>query len=181
MPRRKTYCWRRIDFPGLEILQLTQDVTDIEARSTIIDGGEGQFSLQLIWTLDAAWRSRSLELVQDARDGAKSLRIERGQRSWLVNDKLRPDLTDCSEIDVSATPFCNGLALRALRHEPGELTALYVSAHDLSVQPSRQRYEQVGDRGWRYVDLGAAKGFEAMLDFDRDGVVERYEGLFERV
>jgi uncharacterized protein len=177
----RTYCWRRLDFAGLEMLQLTQDAQGIEAHATIIDAGEGQFSLQALWMLDADWRSCSLELTQESRDGVKTLRIERGQRSWLVNDKLRPDLADCLEVDVSATPFCNGLALHALGHEPGELTALYVDASGLSVQPSRQRYERLGDRRWRYVDLGVAKGFEAVLDFDRDGIVERYEGLFERV
>jgi hypothetical protein len=28
--------------------------------------------------------------------------------------------------------------------------------------------------------LGVASGFEAVLDFDDDGLVTRYEGLFER-
>jgi uncharacterized protein len=177
----KTYCWRRLDFPGLEILQFRRDASGIEACGTIIDAGEGQFSLQALWSLGADWRSRSLELTQESREGTKTLRIERGQRSWIVDDKLRPDLAECLEVDVSATPFCNGLALRRFGHEPGELTALYVDASDLSVQPSRQRYERLGERRWRYVDLGAAKGFEAVLDFDRDGIVERYEGLFERV
>jgi hypothetical protein len=177
----KTYCWRRLDFTGLEILQLKRDANGIEGCATIIDAGEGQFSLQALWSLDADWHSRSLELTQESREGTKTLRIERGQRSWIVDDKLRPDLAECLEVDVSATPFCNGLALRELGHEPGELTALYVDASDLSVQPSRQRYERLGERRWRYVDLGAAKGFEAVLDFDADGIVERYEWLFERV
>jgi uncharacterized protein len=59
--------------------------------------------------------------------------------------------------------------------------ALYVDASDLSVQPSRQRYERLGERQWRYVDLGVAKGFKAVLDFDEDGIVTTYEGLFERI
>jgi hypothetical protein len=177
----RTYCWRRLDFAGLEILQLAQDAHGVEARATIIDAGDGRFSLQAIWSLDTDWRSRSLELTQDSADGVKVLRIERGQRSWVVNDKLRPDLADCMEVDLSATPFCNGLALHGLKNAPGELTALYVEASDLTVQASRQRYEQVGPRKWRYVDLGVADGFKAVLDFDEDGLVTKYEGLFERV
>lgn len=176
-----TYCWRRIDFPGIELMRLTQAANGIEARSTIIDGGDGKFALHAAWMLDAQWRSRSLNLTQRSADGERSLRIERGQRGWIVDEKLRPDLADCLEIDVSATPFCNGLALHALGHEPSELTALYVDAADLSVQPSRQAYERLDPRKWRYVDLGVAKGFEAVLDFDEDGLVTKYEGLFERV
>lgn len=177
----KTYAWRRIDFPGLEILHLAKDANGVEAHATIIDAGEGQFSLQAVWKLDANWRSRSLELTQNSAAGVKTLRIERGQRGWLVDERPRPDLAECLEVDVSATPFCNGLALHGLGRRPGELTALYVDASDLSVQPSRQAYEQLGDRQWRYVDLGVAKGFTAILDFDADGLVTKYEGLFERV
>ncbi len=178
---QKTYSWHRLDFYGLEILHLTKSANGVEARSTIIDAGDGLFSLQAIWRLDADWRSRSLQLTQTSTAGEKTLRIERGQRGWVVDDRARPDLEECLEIDVSATPFCNGLALHALGHEPGELTALYVDATDLNVQPSRQRYERLGERKWRYVDLGVANGFEAVLDFDDDGIVERYEGLFDRI
>ena len=175
-----TYCWRRLDFVGLEILQLTRDEHALGAHASIIDAGAGQFSLRIEWTLDPTWRARTLKLTQQTRLGVKTLQIERGRRGWVVDDKPRPDLNDCLEVDVSATPFCNGLALHALAHEPGELTALYVDATDLSVRPARQRYERVSERKWRYIDLGVARGFEAVLDFDEDGLVTRYEGLFER-
>jgi hypothetical protein len=180
MTGTRTYCWRRLDFVGLEMLQLRHDKHGLEAHASIIDAGAGQFSLGIVWKLEPTWRSRTLKLTQQSRNGIKTLHIERGQRGWLVNDNPRPDFGDCLEVDVSATPFCNGLALHALAHEPGELTALYVDASDLSVQASRQRYERVGVRKWRYIDLGVASGFEAVLDFDDDGLVTRYEGLFER-
>lgn len=181
MSHTKTYSWRRLDFPGLEILQLEHRANSIDARSTIIDSGDGHFSLTTHWTLDLAWRALSLDLELISRSGAKTLRIERGARGWIIDGHPRPDLADCIEIDVSATPFCNGLALHALDHHPGEITALYVDASDLSVQPSRQAYKRIGPRQWRYVDLGVVKGFKAILDFDEDGLVTRYEGLFERV
>jgi hypothetical protein len=91
---------------------------------------------------------------------------------------VRADLDGCAEIDVSATPFCNGLALRHLGEKPGELTALFVRAPDLTVQPSRQCYERL-ENGWCYVDLGVAKGFTAVLTFDDHLIVRDYEGLFE--
>jgi hypothetical protein len=180
MTKVTTYCWRRLDFIGLEILQLEQDEQGLKAHASIIDAGAGQFSLWMELTLDMTWRSRALKLTQRSRAGMKTLRIERGQTGWIVDAKPRPELSACLEVDVSATPFCNGLALHALAHEPGEMTALHVDASDLSVQPSRQRYERLDERKWRYIDLGVARGFEAVLDFDEDGLVTRYEGLFER-
>ena len=49
------------------------------------------------------------------------------------------------------------------------------------MERSRQRYDRVGPNRVRFVDLGVAAGFEADLDLDDDGLVLRYEGLFERV
>lgn len=172
--------WKRLDFPGLEIMTIEQDAKGWRARSMITDGSDEPFGMQCDWRLDQAWRSRSLQLSRLDAAGEAHLRIERaGPGSWIVDGTPRPDLEGCAEIDLSATPFCNGLALKHLNQQPGELVALYVLASALSVEPSRQRYERLGERQWRYVDLGAAKGFTAVLDFDSDGLASHYEGLFE--
>jgi uncharacterized protein len=172
--------WRKLDFPGLEIMTLNEDAEGWRARSVIADGGDEPFGMTCEWRLDRDWRSRSLDLSCFGDTGERTLNIVReGPSGWRINSEARPDLEGCAEIDLSATPFCNGLALRRLSYEPGEMTALYVLAPALSVEPSRQRYERLGERQWRYVDLGAAKGFTAVLDFDSDGFVRHYEGLFE--
>jgi hypothetical protein len=171
--------WKRIDFPGFETLHLDGDADGLRARSVIVDNGDTPFGLTADWRLDRDWVSRSLHLTLIRDAGVRELAIARtGATSWRVDGEPRPDLEGCLEVDVSATPFCNGLALRRLGREPGELTALYVLASDLSVQPSRQRYERAG-ADWRYVDLGAAKGFTAVLRFDKDLIVRDYEGLFQ--
>jgi hypothetical protein len=171
--------WKRIDFPGFETLHLEKDADGIRARSVIIDNSDEPFALTADWRLDRDWVSRSLQLTLIHDGGVRELAIGRtGPQSWRIDGEPRPDLDGCLEVDVSATPFCNGLALRRLGHRPGELTALYVLASELSVEPSRQRYERAGDN-WRYVDLGAAKGFEAVLQFDSEGIVRHYGGLFE--
>jgi hypothetical protein len=172
--------WRRLDGPGLEVLSLHEDVDGVTVRSVIIDAGDQPFGMTAAWQLDRNWRSRSLLLqVTDGGAATRQLQIvRRGPMAWEIDGTMRPDLDGCAEIDVSATPFCNGLALRHLGEQPGELTALYVLAPDLTVQPSRQRYEKL-ENGWRYVDLGAAAGFTAVLTFDENLIVRDYEGLFE--
>lgn len=161
-------------------MSLDEGVEGWQARSVITDGGDEPFGMICDWRLDHDWRSRSLELTRVAPNEERRLSIVRtGPSSWNVDGAPWPDLDGCAEIDLSATPFCNGLALRGLAYEPGELFALYILAPALTVEPSRQRYDKLGERRWRYVDLGAAKGFSAALDFDSDGLVRRYEGLFE--
>jgi hypothetical protein len=51
----------------------------------------------------------------------------------------------------------------------------------MTVVRSRQRYDRLGPNRLRFVDLGVAAGFEADLEVDDEGLVHRYEHLFERV
>src|SRR5688572_17349958 len=171
--------WRRLDEPGLEILHLKQTGHGVEVVSNLTFGGEPSFALGYEWVLDASWRTRALTL-EVAGPTKRVVKIERmGDISWSVDGVAREDLNGCHEVDVSATPFCNGLAIRRLGGHSGEITALYVIAPELSLEPSRQRYERRGERRWGYIDLGAVKGFEADLELDEEGIVRRYEGLFE--
>jgi hypothetical protein len=177
-----SYCWRRVDQHGLEQLRLEVGERGITGHATIVDCGADPFVLRLAWALDAEWRSKSLRLALEKGPDIKSLRIERAATGWLIDGAARPDLDGCDEIDVSATPLCNALAIRATGEaQSRELTALYADAANLTVQPSRQRYERLADRQWRYLDLGVAAGFTAILDLDEDGLVTDYEGLFARI
>jgi hypothetical protein len=48
---------------------------------------------------------------------------------------------------------------------------------ELEVVEARQRYEPLGVRQLRF----SSGDFTAVLDFDDEGLVERYEGLAERI
>ncbi len=160
-------------------MTLSRDASGISVRSTLIHVGEESYGLRYRWELDATWRTRTLRI--DRTDSIeKSLLIERtGETDWRVDGKSRPDLAGCHEVDVSATPFCNGLAIRRMEEADGELLALFVEASVLTCQPSRQRYERLGPRAWQYIDKGVSAGFTARLDLDDEGLVAKYEHLFE--
>ncbi len=171
--------WRRVDEPGLELMTLSRIRAGIDACSTVIHAGAEGFGLRYRWELDASWRTRRLRI--DRTDAIeKSLLIERiGDTGWQIDGEVRPDLAGCHEVDVSATPFCNTLAIRRLGEAGGEMLALFVDAPALTCQPSRQRYEPLGHRAWRYIDKGVSDGFTARLDLDEDGLVAKYQHLFE--
>ncbi len=173
--------WRRIDEPGLELMALSRTADGLSVVSSLVHAGAESFGLRYRWELDADWRTRKLQLdTVNARE--KSLMIERtGDATWRVDGKPRPDLNGCVEVDVSATPFCNGLAIRRMGEADGELIALFVDAPALSVEPSRQRYERRGPRAWQYIDKGVSAGFTARLDLDAEGLVANYEHLFEAI
>lgn len=172
--------WRRLDQPGLELAHIKIEPRGIVVSSTVIDGGNRPFSLRYLWSLDTTWRTRSLRITH--MDGIdRGLTLEHtGDASWKIDNAPAPHLDGCIELDLSATPFCNTLAMKRLTRD-GALTAAYISGEDLSVVPSRQRYERISDTHWRYFDLGVAAGFSANLHVDEHGLVRTYEGLFEAI
>lgn len=173
--------WRRLDEPGLELMTLSRNGSRLSIRSTVIHAGADGFALRYRWDLDTEWRTRSMR-IERMDDIEKSLLVERtGDATWRIDGEERPDLAGCHEVDVSATPFCNSLAIRRLGNAGGELLALFVDAPSLTCQPSRQRYEPLRSRAWRYVDRGVADGFTARLDLDEEGLVATYEHLFEAI
>jgi uncharacterized protein len=171
--------WRRVDEPGLEVLEVTPDEGGFCASSTIVHAGAEPHGVSYVWLLDRNWRTRRLDL-RLAVPTLRELSIERVSDGWLIDGRRDARLAACDEIDLSATPFCNSLAINQLGG-PGELTTLYVSVPSLVLSPSRQRYESLGGARWRYIDLGVARGFQADLKIDEDGLVVSYEGLFEAI
>lgn len=169
--------WRRLDEPGLELLSIVPGAGGLRALSTIVHAGAHAFAASYDWQLDARLRTRRLNL-RLASPSVREMTFDRTASGWAVDGMERPDLAACEEIDLSATPFCNSLAMRLLNGS-GELTALFVDLPSLQLLPSRQRYVDLGGGRWRYVDLGVAEGFEAVLKVDADGFVLDYEGLFE--
>lgn len=171
--------WRRIDQPGLELARIEIASRGVTVCSMLVDGGSAPRGLRYLWMLDKDWRTRSLRL-ESMTDEDRWLHIERsGVASWRIGGRPAEHLDGCQELDLSATPFCNTLGIRRASEEDEDFTAACISATDLSVTPSRQRYEKLSPRKWRYQDLGVADGFTAILDLDGDGLVKTYEGLFE--
>lgn len=172
--------WRRTDVEGLERLELTVAPEGVTARSTVLCHGEGGFRLDHHWRLDPQWRTLSVSIERWNVDGHGRLLIERAGKGWKVAGQPRPDLDGAEEPDLSVTPFCNTFPIRRTS-ESLTLDTAFIDGPTLTVVRSRQRYDRRGPYRLRYVDLGVSAGFEADLVVDEQGLVLRYEHLFERI
>lgn len=184
MTRTQVLFWRRTDVQGLERLALNIGTDRIEAASTLVCAESGGFRLDHEWILSPDWRAQSVKVRRWDAQGERSLVLERDGDGWKVDGVLRSDLGGAEEPDLSVTPFCNSFPIRRTPREPGASLALataYIDADRMTVERSSQRYDRQGDRRLRYVDLGLSRGFEADLLVDEEGLVVRYEHLFERV
>ncbi|HYE38360.1 MAG TPA: putative glycolipid-binding domain-containing protein [Ramlibacter sp.] len=180
----KILFWRRTDVEGLERLALTVTPQGVTAESTVLCLEDGGFRIDHRWELDGGWRAQRVTVERLDAQGHGVLRLERAGRGWLVDGIPRADLVGAEEPDLSVTPFCNTFPIRrAPRQAGGRLTldTAFIDGAALTVTRSKQRYERLGPGRLRYVDLGVSAGFEADLEVDDEGLVLRYEQLFERV
>ena len=176
--------WRRTDVQGLERLALTVSHDEVVAESTSLCLEDGGFRLDHRWRLTPDWSARSLEVERWGASEHQWLTLERSGDGWLVDGEPRSDLDGAEEPDLSVTPFCNTFPIRRTPTGGGgslTLDTCYIDAAAMTVQRSRQRYDRLGPNRVRYIDLGVSSGFEADLEVDDDGLVLRYEHLFERV
>lgn len=174
--------WRTLYRPGLEVLDAQPVAQGWRVRSTLVQAGEAAFSARYDWLLTPGWRTIHLRLTLFAEQDT-TLFIERAEGAgWRVNGQARADLEGCDEIDVSATPFCNTLAMRQMGDaSQRNFSMLYVPLPSLQLRPFSQSYERLGPRRWRYASTGLSGDFQAELAVDEYGLVQQYQGLFEAV
>lgn len=187
---KRSIMWSPVGEPGLEYLRLTEDAGQILADGTILRVTENKpFRVHYRIRCDAEWRVREVD-VGLSDDASQNIKLKAdGKGGWTDSsgNSVLP-LTGCIEVDISATPFTNTLAIRRMRLKPGEsaeLVAAYIAIPEMEVEPSRQRYtclEVSSDGGlYRYEDKGLFQGFCAAIRVDSDGLVVDYPELFRRV
>lgn len=179
MARTVVY-WRRADLTGLERLELEVEADAVTAHGSLINLEAGGLRIEHRWRLTPDWRALAVRVERWNDGGHAALRLERTSEGWNVDGAPRPDLSGAEEPDLSVTPFCNTLPIRRTR-DSLTLDVAYMDGAALTVARSRQRYERLASDRLRYVDLGLSKGFTAELEVDGEGLVRRYEHLFERV
>jgi hypothetical protein len=87
---------------------------------------------------------------------------------------------------ISATPFTNTLVIRRTSLKPGDsldLSVAYLSVPAMQFEAKRQRYTclEVNGQGARYRFEDLSSKFRADIQFDSNGLVTDYSGLFHSV
>lgn len=185
---RRDVIWAAAEGAGFEHLRLAWDDSGVVADGLVVVEADGTlFRARYDVRCDAEWRVRSVRVAMlDDDPRTLDLRHEDG-RGWSTGDGLElVAFRECTEVDISATPFTNTLPVRRLGLKPGEaadLKVTYIDLPMLSVAPERQRYSclETRDDGALYRFDAIPSGFTADLPLDADGLVLDYPGLFRRV
>jgi hypothetical protein len=131
---------------------------------------------------DQAWSARSVTIKQTLGDAQRRFRLERAGDGWLIDGARDPRLDRCAEPDLGLTPSTNALAIRRLGLAVGqaaEIRCAWVKFPALSVEPSLQRYERLGECDYRYINV--ASGFAALVAVDALALPVGYEGIWTRI
>jgi len=174
--------WRRLDVPALEDFE--EDGQSFQGRVEVQEASP--WSVEYRIAFDERWATLHVEAsVQDA-NGSRRLTLRREPSGrWMADGRELEACRGTLDVDLGVTPSTNTSAIRRLGLAVGasaELTATWVRFPDLSVLPLDQRYTRLAEHRYRYQSLQDGRVvFEAELEVDGSGLVERYGGFFDRV
>jgi hypothetical protein len=176
--------WRRtIDDKSIEYCTVVTRPGEMRISGHIVAAHESQ-PLKLAYDIHCGddWAAQTIEIEQ-ALDGlTRRLSITRAANGWLIDGAPDARLAGCEEVDIGLTPSTNALAIRRLGLAvggAGEITVAWVRLPALTVEPSHQRYERLGEQAYRYTNLDS--GFAAMVTVDALALPVTYEGVWTRI
>jgi hypothetical protein len=178
----RTRRWRRLDVPGTE--DFIEEGPEFHGRVRVEESVPWSAEYRVTFAPD--WVTRLAEVSVQHPVGPRSLELRRNDSGqWFADDREIESCRGAVDVDLGVTPSTNTSAIRRLQLLVGrtaELTATWVRFPELTVEPLRQRYTRLSGRSYRYESLREnAVVFQAVLEVDATGLVERYERFFERV
>jgi hypothetical protein len=149
-----TVVWQGVDAPRMEIARVVVEGAEFSASGTQIGAG--------------------YEMRYELAGDTLRVSVSNGPANTY-------SLSGADFFDLGYSPLFNSLPVIRDRLLDGggarDYRMRWVSVPDLDVEESAQRYEPLDGRRIRFT----AGDFQAELEFDGLGLVERYEGLAQRV
>lgn len=167
--------WKSAD--SLEHCTILRRDSDTRIRGVIIGDDFG-----LSYRLKLNDQGNVRDLVIERTDGRGLELYSDGAGNWS-DDRAEPlpELRGCIDIDLSASPLSNSLPVwrtNLLADTPQRFRMAWVDLASLTVRPDQQIYTR---RDATHIHYQAADGsFERTIEFDADGLVLDYPGLFAR-
>jgi hypothetical protein len=186
--KTKSVFWRPWTDSGLEHLRIKRFDNGIVVEGFIVRilnsvGFHANYRINA----SATWKFRSVDLtVSTDHDRHMSLSTD-GEGNWQDQDGNElSNLRECFEIDISATPFTNTLAIGRLNIGVGKsvkLSAAYIRLPEMTVEAVPQRYTavEISKRRSAYRYEGLFRNFTAILPVDEDLIVIDYPETFKRI
>jgi hypothetical protein len=144
---------------------------------------EGPAAITYAIACDGDWNPRSARIDLKRGRSLRFLDLRISERNdWEINGFPHREVQGSTDLDLSASPSTNTLAVRRLNLPVGgtaEIRTGWIVFPDLEVRSVRQRYQRLSEQRYRYE--GLHNGFVAEFDVDEVGMVTEYPGFWERI
>lgn len=184
----RTVMWMQWNNLGMEQLHLANTPGGISADGVVMGVRDGKpFRARYQIETDQYWQVHHLKAELLSLGGQTLALSADGSGQWWRDGNLPiPELQGCIDVDFSATPFTNTLAIRRLALQPGEVQELmvaYVAMPEMVMRAVPQRYTclEINSQGGIYRYEGLWRNFSVELRVDRDGLVIEYPQAFRRI
>ncbi len=180
--------WSRLNEPGMEHLQLIKGQHGYTANGLILAVKENvPHRIRYTVHCDTSWHTSEVRVdILDKSIPQLHLKAD-GKGHWTTGTGQHViELDGCIDVDISATPFTNTIAIQRLGLAAGEIAEIdvaYINVPTMQVTAVKQRYTYLesNDDGEHYQYNGYPSGYQAELIVDRDKLVIAYPDLFMRV
>jgi hypothetical protein len=181
--------WRAPDISRMESVRIQVSGKRIRANGRIVAAATANnpaFGAYYDLQTDEAGATRRFGLTVTLAERERQLAIARDEENmWLVTDhqgERRAGYDGALDVDVVFSPFFNALPIRRLGlHERADLVALpmvYVNVPDMSVTAETVSYTSEGRLDGIKLRSPVA---DTTVSVDKDGFIEEYPGLAERI
>ena len=175
--------WRRLDVDGLERFELGRDDAGWVLRGTILTVEGGPAEARYVVVCDGGWRTRRAEVSVRDDHGERTLELVAEGGGWSFAGHEQAALRGCIDVDLEWSPSTNTLPIRRLRPAVGAGTGVlrmaWIRFPSLTVEVLPQEYRHLSEG--RYAFESGGGSFRAEIEVDDEGLVTRYQGLWERV
>ena len=157
---------------------------NIEVNGQITGQGLGKFlNINYRLEINNKWEIQAVEIIFQS-DSSFNISLHKNKSKQWINEKgdVNSQLNNCTDIDITLTPFTNSLPINRLNLAVGvskEIEVVYFDLPTNNFKPSKQRYTNLGNGVYKYESLES--GFTANLQVDSDGLVLNYPGIWHRV
>lgn len=157
---------------------------NIQVNGQITGQGLGKFfNINYQLEINQQWEIQGLK-INFVSDSSFNISLHRNEKKQWLNEKgeILSKLNNCTDVDITLTPFTNTLPINRLNLAIGESKEIEVVYFDLPTNkfnPAKQRYTNLGNGVYKYENLSS--GFTSNLQVDDDGLVLNYPGIWHRV
>lgn len=181
---KRVVAWKNLVINGTDYCALWRTPEGWLLKGTVVGVLKGQRPMLANYEIycDESWLTHRAEVERAIGSDRKTLSLTVESRGvWRSSGQELPELHGCHDVDLAVTPATNTLPIRRLGLQVGQsesVTAAWVKAPDLTVQPLFQRYTRLTKNSYRYE---SSTGFSAEILVDDLGLVITYPGGWQRI